>query len=190
MSGLVVLVRHTDVARAWRGRCYGATDVGLSRDGRAAIAALAAQLAAERPAWVMHSGLTRTRLLAHRVASQAACPLLTDTDWRERDFGSWEGRSWNAIYRESGNAMDGMITAPATFRPGGGETTFDLRDRVQQAWQRLPARSGPGAGIVVTHGGPIAALLGHRRGLPAAEWPKLIPPLGAKIAIPSHDRQS
>lgn len=68
-------------------------------------------------------GLARTRVLAERIAAGASCPLYQDTDSRERDFGTWEGQTWNAIYRLSGNAMDGMIDAPGEFRPGGGETT-------------------------------------------------------------------
>lgn len=179
MSGTVLLVRHTEVARAWRGRCYGVSDVPLSRVGRAAIAELAIRLAAERLCWVMHSGLTRTRLLAARTAKLAGCQLCEDNDWCERDFGDWEGRSWNAIYRETGNAMDGMIDAPDRFRPGGGETTVELADRVTLARQRLPA----GPGVVVTHGGPIAALLGRDRGAPVAEWPTLVPAQGCVVSV-------
>jgi broad specificity phosphatase PhoE len=170
-------VRHTEIARAWRGRCYGVSDVPLSREGRSALAKLASELAATRPAWVIHSGLMRTRLLAARIAKLAGCPLLEDAHWRERHFGGWEGRTWHAIYRESGNAMDGMIDAPADFRPGGGETTYELADRASRAFGRLP----PARGIVVTHGGPIAALLGRQRGAPVAEWPALVPPYGGSI---------
>lgn len=161
MSDSVLLVRHTAVALAWKGRCYGVSDVPLSRAGKTAASALAADLVARRPAWVLHSGLARARILAERIAARAACPLHEDRDWRERDFGAWEGQTWAAIYRASGNGMDGMIDAPNEFRPGGGETTCELADRVMTAWQRLPV----GNGIVMTHGGPIAALLGRARNM-------------------------
>jgi broad specificity phosphatase PhoE len=170
----VLLVRHTEVVRAWHGRCYGVSDVPLSRSGRAAIADLSVRLAADCPRWVVHSGLARTRLLAQRVAVLAGCPLHEDGDWRERDFGAWEGRTWTEIYRTSGNAMDGMIDAPSDFRPGGGETTFELAERATAAFERLPS----GNGLVVSHGGPIAALLGRRRNLLVADWPKLVPQCG------------
>jgi broad specificity phosphatase PhoE len=182
MSGSIILVRHTAVARAWQGRCYGVSDVRLSRAGWAALAPLSTDLAAKRPAWVVHSGLIRTRLLAERVAVRADCPLLIDIDWRERDFGAWEGKTWNAIYRVSGNAMDGMIEAPAEFRPGGGETTCQLAARAVRAWMRLPT----GIGVVVTHGGPIAALLGWQRGAPAVDWFALVPPHGATMSVPTY----
>ncbi|WP_448660541.1 histidine phosphatase family protein [Sphingomonas sp. CJ99] len=173
------MVRHTAVALAWQGRCYGISDVPLSRQGRADAAVLAAVLAARNPQWVVHGGLARTRILAARIASIGHCRLDTDPDWRERDFGSWEGQRWTAIHRATGNAMDGMIDLPDRFRPGGGETTFELADRVARAAQRLPG----GPGIVVTHGGPIAALLGRESGDPVAEWPALVPPCGGQAVL-------
>ncbi|MGY6550310.1 MAG: histidine phosphatase family protein [Erythrobacter sp.] len=179
MPDNVILVRHTEVARKWRGRCYGVSDVGLSRAGAAAIGRLAEQLASQAPQWVVHSDLVRTRRLADAIRRAAQCPIIADPAWRERDFGAWEGLSWHAIYRASGNAMDGMIDAPGSFRPGGGETTFELAARAQQAWHRLP----PGSGIVVTHGGPIAALAGQRQRLEAREWLSLVPPTGTSITL-------
>lgn len=179
MPDRITLVRHTEVARHWRGRCYGVSDVGLSREGLAAIRPLARELAALRPEWIIHSDLLRTRRLAHAVAELAGCPIIADPSWRERDFGTWEGQTWNAIYRASGDAMDGMIDSPDTFRPGGGDTTFDLAARVSAALSAVP----PGSCVVVAHGGPIAALLGQQRGFAPREWLQLVPSPGAYITL-------
>lgn len=179
MVARVTLVRHTEVSHHWRERCYGSSDAGLSRAGGAAVGPLAAQLANLRPQWVLHSDLSRTRRLAVAIGKAAGCPVLADPDWRERDFGDWEGQTWHAIYRASGNAMDGMIDAPDTFRPGGGETTFELAARVAAAASALPE----GRGVVVAHGGPIAALLGQQRGLAPREWLALVPRLGGAVPL-------
>src|SRR3546814_6400136 len=104
---------------------------------------------------VVHSDMARTRALALPLARRCGVPLIVDPRWRERDFGSWEGRSWMAIYRETGSAMDGMIEAPDSFRPGGGETTHELGERVHTSWRTLLLG---GLTVVITHGGPIAAL--------------------------------
>jgi broad specificity phosphatase PhoE len=173
----VVLVRHTEVARAWHGRCYGISDIPLSRSGRTAMTALAARLAAERPTWVVHSGLVRTCHLANRIVMLAGCTLHEDEDWRERDFGTWEGQNWKAIYRATGSAMDRMLTSPDEFRPGGGETTMELAARVNGAFRRLPRNFG----FVITHGGPIAALIGTQRAVPVTSWATLIPRQGETI---------
>lgn len=151
----LILVRHPPVARAWQGRCYGQSDVPLSREGLAMLEPLAVELAAMSPDAIIHSDLVRTRALAERIARHAGLVAHPDSRWRERGFGDWEGRPWNTIYRASGSAMEGMINAPDTFRPGTtGETTRELIERVRLVLNRLPKGKQI---VVVTHGGPIAA---------------------------------
>ena len=174
MTEAVLLIRHTEVTRAWRGRCYGVSDPGLSRAGAAHAAALASNLARWQPDIVLHSGLRRTSQLAELIAVRAGVATRADPGWRERDFGTWEGKCWSAIYRATGNAMDGMIDAPDRFRPGDGETTTELADRVAAAFARLPT----GRIAIVTHGGPIAALRGRQQGLAVRDWLALAPALG------------
>ena len=175
MSALY-LVRHPPVAKAWSTRCYGRSDPGLSRAGQRMVAPLAARLIALRPELVLHSDTIRTRA----VARATGLPCAAEPLWRERDFGRWEGRGWNAIYRESGAAMDGMIDAPDRFRPGGGETTAELLERVRRALRRLP---GGRRCVVVTHGGPIACARLIADGAPLSTLPSLIPPVASVVRV-------
>lgn len=176
---MILLVRHPAVARAWAGRCYGVSDIGLSRAGLIQVRSLVPQLAAWAPTHIVHSGLRRAASLALALARQTGVPATCDPRWRERDFGTWEGRSWQAIYRATGSAMDGMIDAPDSFRPGDGETTAELAARAVEAYGALPG----GRVLVVSHGGPIAAMLGTRQGLSPREWPRLVPPTAATVEI-------
>lgn len=176
----ILLVRHTEVAQCWRGRCYGASDAGLSRSGRAAIGPLVDALAQRPVTRIIHSDMARTRALAVPLARRCGVPLIADPRWRERGFGLWEGRPWTAIYRETGAAMDGMIEAPESFRPGGGETTHELGARAYAAWQAL---SSDGMTVVITHGGPIGALTGILNREPAASWHAHVPPYGGIITF-------
>lgn len=73
--GVLILVRHTDVAPKYRGVCYGISDVELSETGLAQCKPLASRLALFKPALVFHSGLSRTRVLAELLAEQACAPL-------------------------------------------------------------------------------------------------------------------
>ncbi len=179
MSDAVLFVRHTQVALHWQGRCYGRSDMGLSRAGAIHAREVATTVADWRPDIVIHSGLKRARILADHVASHTGSRPIALAAWQERDFGTWEGRSWAAIYRATGNAMDGMIDAPATFRPGGGETTDALAQRTMTALAALPC----GRIAVITHGGPIAAILGTTSELPVREWPSLVPRLGETVEL-------
>jgi broad specificity phosphatase PhoE len=151
----VLLVRHTEVAVRWTKRCYGCTDVGLSRAGRQQAAELAAKLAGQPVTAVVHSGLERAAYLARWLANIKGLAPAVDTRWQERNFGTWEGRGWHSIWKESGNAMDGVITDPNHYRPGGGETTAELVARSTAAWAALPTH---GVIVVVSHGGPIAGV--------------------------------
>ncbi len=170
-----VLLRHPEVALRWAGRCYGASDVPLGRTGRGRIAGLVAALRLLDIEAVVHSDLARTRIPALAIARALGISVTADPDWRERSFGSWEGQSWHAIWRATGSAMDGMIDAPESFRPGEtGETTLELAARVCAAHARLPDERV----LVVTHGGPIAALVGTGQGAPVRDWPALVPACG------------
>jgi broad specificity phosphatase PhoE len=137
---------------------------------------LAEQLGALPLTNLFHSGLRRTQFLAELVASRVGIPATADTDLRERDFGTWELRSWDKIFAEVGRAMDGLVLDPANYAPPGGETTLALRDRVLGWYRRLPP---DGLIVAITHGGPIAALRGALGGWAVDRWPDLIPACGA-----------
>lgn len=176
MKQTVWLVRHPPVALAWQKRCYGQSDPGFSREGARMAKALALEIARWSPDLVIHSDVQRTRSLAEQIGA----PLLADPQWRERHFGSWEGQSWQAIYRATGNAMDRMLSEPDSFRPGGGETTAELFERIRTAW--LSLRSQPRIAIV-THGGPIACARTQLEGVSFDRLPAFIPAAGEIVTL-------
>ena len=138
------------------------------------------QLIALKPDVIVYSDLERTRVIAEPVAKQLGLHCVADALWRERGFGDWEGQTWNAIYRATGNAMDGMIGDPEHFRPGGGETTLELIARIKRALARLP--EAPRI-VVVAHGGPIACAKVIMGDLPIASLAANIPALGETVTF-------
>jgi broad specificity phosphatase PhoE len=180
---MVTLLRHTEVAMRWRGRCYGGSDVGLSATGIVAARTLAQD---EAKAFcgitrLAVSPLRRARFLGGLLGRQLDLPLEIVPALRERNFGAWEGQSWDSIYAAEAASMMGMIDAPASFRPGGGETTEELARRVMAWFATLPAGEEI---LAITHGGPAAALRGTLAGLPARAWLPLIPGLGEAVSVP------
>lgn len=77
-----------------------------------------------------------------------------DPNWREMDFGSWEGRAWNALPRSE---LDAWAADFMYARPHGGETVAKLLFRVRRGLARY--RSLPGRTLIITHAGPIRAAL-------------------------------
>jgi broad specificity phosphatase PhoE len=180
MSATVLLVRHPPVTLAWRKRCYGRSDMGWSRDGLALARRLAGDLAVRPIDAIVHSGALRTARLAALVARHGGVPVRADPGWLERDFGAWEGRTWHAIWRETGDLMDRMMTDPEGFRPGGGETGRELSERAKAAWGRLPRY---GTTLVIAHGGPIAALRTWQAGESLAAMVRFVPGCGEVVEV-------
>ena len=174
------LVRHPPVTKAWRKRCYGQSDPGLSREGRDMVGPLVDELFALEPDTIIHSNLARTRAIAEPVARRLGLNCIADPLWRERNFGDWEGQTWSAIYRATSNAMDGMIDDPEHFRPGGGETTNELIARIRRAVGLLPDAK---RAVVVSHGGPIACFKLILGSLPVANLAATIPALGEIVTV-------
>lgn len=204
MTARLILVRHTEIHERYAGLCYGRSDVELSAAGELRSAELSHWLATRLSTvdHVVHSGLRRTMQLAKSLADRLSLVAQPSSPLLERDFGTWELKSWDAIHAESGEAMLGMLTEPGEFRPGGGETTFELRDRVVQWFENLvggratarpqtrwsaPSQDSMALGsldsrpciIAITHGGPIGVLRGTLESRPVAEWPTLVPPCGS-----------
>lgn len=176
----VTFVRHPRVADAYRGLCYGRADVPLGPGGMAESLTIAERLAREPFRRVVCSGAGRTLVLARRLCELTGLDLAIEPALLERDFGAWELRTWDDIHAEVGDAMNGLIDAPDTYRPPGGETTHELRDRALGWYERRPT---DGPVLVVAHGGPIAAIRGSLAGRPARDWLDLIPPPGGIVSL-------
>ncbi len=185
MARVLILIRHGQVHERYQGVCYGSRDVELSELGKAQSRSLVDELANQALTGIYHSDMLRTRFLAELLAERSGVEALPDTRLRERCFGAWELKNWDEIYAESGAAMDGMLDAPDSFAPAGGETTFALRDRVLAWYAALPAR---GTFAVVAHGGAIASLLGTLRELPVRQWTELIPACGRYVLHSEESR--
>jgi len=165
------------------GTCYGARDVPADP---VATQAAAARLAVALPqqARVVFSTLQRCEQLAHEL--QALRPDLTpnpDARLREMDFGTWEGRAWDAIPQSD---IDTWAHAFATHAPGGGESLATVLERVASALQaavRSHTEHAVTDVVWITHAGVarcVAWLQSNGTGqMPRSEeWPVAAPGWG------------
>lgn len=180
------LQRHPPVAVQYKGICYGAADIELAPGWESSAEAVLAGWANRLPDRIIHSGASRTRAPAEYAGRRWRIPVNCDPRLREVSLGEWELKSWAAIYAETGSTMDRILAEPETFAPPGGETLFALRDRVLAAITDL-ARQASEADwsslLIVTHGGPIAAIRGTLAGQSPQDWPGLIPACGEVISL-------
>lgn len=180
MTANAILVRHARVADCYQGICYGRSDVPLDPEGLAESERLAEILSSWPIRYLVTSPAVRARALSERIAERTGLDITVEPALLERDFGAWELRSWDSIYAEVGDAMNGLIHEPESYRPPGGETTGELRDRAVSWYARRPRG---GLVVVVAHGGPIAAIRGTLAGKEPVGWIDLIPQPGSWIEL-------
>jgi len=176
----ILMVRHGSVAERYRGRCYGRSDVELGDEGRRQTLELSERLSALPITHLFHSGLSRARELADRIAGLTGLTPLAAGELQELDFGDWELRTWDDIHTAAPDALDRILRQPATFSPPRGETALALGERVLDWYRRLPPH---GLIVAIAHGGPIAALRGTLAGMPTPLWVGLIPPTAGVVEL-------
>lgn len=152
---VVDFLRHgeTELPEALIGR----TDPSLSAAGRASVAR---QLRGRTWPTIVTSPLRRAletaQIAASGMIAAGGTAVEADADWREIDFGDWDGRPRSDL------ADDARLTAffsdPEANPPPGGETMHAVRTRVASALERVAAQGG-GPVLVVAHGGSIRMAL-------------------------------
>lgn len=153
------LVRHLAPMVA-AGICYGRADLETDAQEQArALPALRAALPASAP--IISSPLRRCAALATALGAQ----VRFDARLAELDFGAWEMRSWSAIARAE---IDAWAADVACYRPGGGESVFDMAHRIAAFHSDLTREDWPDA-IVVCHAGAMRLLSTCHAGLSPIE---------------------
>ncbi len=149
----LALLRHAPTAWNEAGRIQGLSDIHLSRTGRAAARA-----------WRLPDRLYGWRRLSSpmpRALETAALAGFRDPDidprLREMDWGNWEGETLDSLRHADPSAMATNEAAGLDFRPPGGESPREVRDRLLDLVRDLAA-DGRNT-VAVTHRGVMRAAL-------------------------------
>lgn len=179
-DGHLLLVRHAEPTD--RDRCHGArSDPGLSPLGQRQAANLALRLQ------LLASELGPVRRVLCSPAARAiatAVPLgrglgrahAVDERWRERDFGTWEGRPWAELWPTVPAEVTTDASAYLAWTPPEGETAADVAERLEPAVTE--ALAAEGTTVVVTHAGAVRQALVAALDLPATTALRVAVPHG------------
>jgi broad specificity phosphatase PhoE len=173
----VVMVRHGETVGDSSVRFHGRGDPALSDEGRDHVRAAAAGLRRECFDVVVASPLRRSWESARILAGRA--PIRLEGDFREVDFGRWEGLTADEIEASDPILYEDWRNKTAGFAFPEGEVRKDFASRVQQGFARLGA-SGVRCALLVLHKGPIRVIAEELLAEPLA--PEL-PELGGVVAI-------
>ena len=152
----VYLIRHT-TPHVPPGLCYGQTEVGLADSWKEEFTQVLDKLP---NSWdrVYCSPWPRCRRLAQQLTDKP----VEDSRLQELHFGDWEEQAWSAISRADLNPwMEDFVNVACP----GGESYRMLADRLTSFWQELTCCDLTRVAIV-THAGPIRALLSASLELP------------------------
>jgi probable phosphoglycerate mutase len=151
---LILLARHGETDdNVPPQRIQGWRDVPLNDRGREQARALAAAAAAERPAALWCSHLSRARETAAIVGAELGIEPRVDERLAESNRGLWEGRLIEEIQRDEPELWASWRRGGARFRFPGGESLAEHGERTGAALDE--AAAGPLPVLVICHGGTI-----------------------------------
>ena len=162
----IIFVRHgiTDYPTD-RIYCDDKEDPELSQEGLLQAQQAAEFLSTVKIAKIIASPLARTTKTAQIIASANNLEVETDNRLVERRFGIWEGLYFHEIEQKYPSLYSDWKRNQAEFKPEGGESVFDLLDRVSFVITDVKQRFTGKVVVIVSHVGPIRVLLADAIGL-------------------------
>jgi len=153
----LILARHgeTDLntAERWQGRL----DEPLNATGHAQAQALVTALPAGIQALVV-SPMLRARQTAEPAARALGLSPRLDTDFRERDFGAFDGLTEAEARAQFPDLMARNAAYRWDLEPPGAESTRAVVDRVARGLQRLREQHQGQTVLLVSHGFVVRCL--------------------------------
>lgn len=169
-SARLILIRHGESLLGRARRYAGHRDTPLSPEGKRQIQKLRARFRRLKPQVVVSSDLKRCRQTATLLAP--GTPVVASARLRELDFGDWDGLTSTTCRRRNPERFDRWMRDPWSVPPPGGERLNQLWARVRSYVTDLARRHAGGTVAIVTHAGPIRALLASE---PSAFWDARVP---------------
>jgi probable phosphoglycerate mutase len=161
-----ILLRHGATPLTAEKRFSGAGDPELAETGRAQVAAVARRLAARGGIdAVVSSPSLRTRQTAQAAADALGLPVVVEDDFRETDFGAWDGHSFGEVRERWPAELAAWLGSPSAAPPGG-ESFETVARRVGAARDRTLERHARQTVLVVSHVTPIKTLVREALGAP------------------------
>jgi broad specificity phosphatase PhoE len=156
------LIRHGETDWNLHGRWQGHTDIPLNNAGRLQAQRLAARLRADRVRFdaIYSSDLQRAWETAGVVGAALDLAPLPLPALREINVGCWSGLTSTEVLAHDGETYARYKSGEDVAR-GGGERFLDLYTRVVATIEQLADRQPGHTLALVTHGGPVRALLMH-----------------------------
>jgi probable phosphoglycerate mutase len=162
---MIYLLRHGEIGSAGDKRFVGWTDVPLNDTGIGQAERWRVKLAGSGFDSIFCSDLDRTRLTAHIITRERKMKVQEVPELREIHLGELEDLPFAEVQSRLPKTWRQRGEDLFAFRPAGGESFADLRERVLPAFEKIAGQTEANV-LIVAHGGVNRIILCHLLGMP------------------------
>jgi len=155
----LLLVRHGETELKSSERLWGRTDVKLDALGLKQAERLCERLAEEKIDLIYSSSLKRALITAETIASKHQLKVISCTELREFNYGEIEGLTHKEISQLYPELYKSMMQKIPNLKFPGGESVYQLNNRVSQFLGRLKKHTPEQTILIVAHFGLLRILL-------------------------------
>ena len=161
----LLLVRHGETELKSSERLWGHTDVRLDALGLKQAERLCERLAEEKIDVIYSSSLKRALVTAETIASRHQLKVISCAELREFNYGKIEGLTHKEISQLYPEFYKYMTQKNTNLRFPGGESVYQLNNRVRQFLDRLNNHTPEQTILIVAHFGTLRVLLSRLFGI-------------------------
>jgi len=178
--GKLIMVRHGESEGNANRRFTNSPDAAITEVGRRQAYEAALKIKQMfKPALVIASPYFRARETARIIAEQLGLRLEIEREFREQSLGQLAGQPYEVVRADP--TFD--PTRSWSWRPPGGESHEDVRNRTGPLLDRLAQQYAFDELVIVSHGGVMRALWAHVTG----RWEDAHIPANCGIVVIEHD---
>ena len=161
----LILIRHGQTVWNKLGRYQGQADVELSDAGKKQAELLGENFPYDNVAAVYSSNLKRAVETAQAVADKFNLSVNPCQEFREINFGEWEGLTYEEIHGKWPKEHEMLFKSPDKLVCPGGEGFKDVQERAVERMQEIIRENDGKQVVIAAHGGVIRTMLCHALGL-------------------------
>jgi probable phosphoglycerate mutase len=182
--GKLIMVRHGESEGNRDRRFTISPDVPITELGRQQAHEAASRIAkCFAPTQIISSPYLRARQTSEIIAAELGLPIEVVHDLHERDLGVLKGQSYDLLRDLAGQDSGYDPKRGWMWRPEGGESYEDVRQRVSVVIDDIRNRYPDQELIVVSHGGVMLSMWAHLTGA----WEGAHLPANCGIVLIEHE---
>ncbi|MGA2410851.1 MAG: histidine phosphatase family protein [Candidatus Binataceae bacterium] len=184
--GKLIMIRHGESEGNRDRRFSPSPEIELTEIGRRQAHDVAQRIRLLfKPAIIMSSPFRRARQTSAIIAAELNLPVEVVNEIHERDLGALRGESYDRLREMVRQDPRYDPEQGWMWRPDGGESYDDVRQRVTAAIDRVRARFPQEEVVIVSHGGVMLSMWAHVTG----KWKGAHLPANCGIVLFEHDRE-